>query len=307
MASKFTSAQHFVECDQCEVKPATFICKTCPGQLCEECKTEHEKKKLTKNHEITEYTSQNIEFYDLLYCFDHKTKCLEYFCKYCEKPICTECILESHNGHAIQKLSEVHKEIKEDLQRKKKEIQKYLLPKYRELLEKENENGTALTKQADEIKIQIKAHTDNLVKVVKQMGRTALQELKLKKKEGLCKIDDSKAKLQKSIDKLQLADDRLTENIEAKPGIAFFQPVEKSHLEEFQRSPVLVDYKLSDFQPENIDKIINQSFGKLPSLEKVSKYALSFKILINNTFINNVSNFFRQNLIRIEVFNFKFR
>ena len=271
MASKFPSAQHFLECDQCEVNPAKFICKTCPGQLCEECKTEHEKKKLTKNHDITEYTSENVEFYDLLYCFDHKTKSLEYFCKFCEKPICAECILESHNGHTIQKLSEVHKEIKEDLQRKKKEIQKNLLPKYRELLEKENEKCTAFSKQADEIEIQIKAHTENLVKVANQMGRTAIQELELKKKEGLCIFDDSKGILQKSIDKLQLADNRLSENIETKPGLAFFQPMDKNQLEEFQRPPVLVDCKLGIFRPKNIDKKITQSFGKLPCLEKVNK------------------------------------
>ena len=69
---------------------------------------------------ISQSTHRKTEFYNLLYCFDHKTKSLEYFCKFCENPICAECILESHNGHAIQKLSEVHKEIKEDLKRKKK-------------------------------------------------------------------------------------------------------------------------------------------------------------------------------------------
>lgn len=48
MATANVTAQHFVECDSCEENPANFLCKTCPGHLCETCKTEHEKRECHK-------------------------------------------------------------------------------------------------------------------------------------------------------------------------------------------------------------------------------------------------------------------
>lgn len=45
MANVVLSAQHYLECENCEENPAIFMCKTCPGHLCENCKTEHEMKK----------------------------------------------------------------------------------------------------------------------------------------------------------------------------------------------------------------------------------------------------------------------
>lgn len=48
MANVVLSAQHYLECENCEENPAKFVCKTCPGHLCENCKSEHVKKKIGK-------------------------------------------------------------------------------------------------------------------------------------------------------------------------------------------------------------------------------------------------------------------
>lgn len=99
-------------CDNCEEEPAEFLCKTCPGHLCQNCKSEHEKKKITRNHEVVSLTSNNDDISDPLYCTDHNNKKLECYCNPCEKPVCTECIVNAHNGHSVKLLSTVLNEMK---------------------------------------------------------------------------------------------------------------------------------------------------------------------------------------------------
>lgn len=48
MAKASTTAQHFLECEECEENPAKYFCKTCAGHLCESCKNIHERKKNNK-------------------------------------------------------------------------------------------------------------------------------------------------------------------------------------------------------------------------------------------------------------------
>lgn len=143
-----TSAQHYLECENCEENPAMFLCKTCPGHLCENCRSEHEHKKITRNHNIISISSNNEDVVELLFCTDHTKKKLECYCNPCEKPVCTECIVQSHNGHAVKSLSVVYNKIKTNIQLKKDEIKKDLIPKYMKLLATEDDKRSSLTKEA---------------------------------------------------------------------------------------------------------------------------------------------------------------
>lgn len=120
MATANVTAQHFVECDSCEENPANFLCITCPGHLCETCKTEHEKKRMSQNHEIVNLGAGNDKVVDLLFCAKHTNKKLECFCVQCNSPVCTDCIIQAHNSHFVRALSSVYKEIRDDLSIKKK-------------------------------------------------------------------------------------------------------------------------------------------------------------------------------------------
>lgn len=48
MAKASTSAQHYLECDNCEENPATFLCKACEGRLCEPLKSIMKRKQYSK-------------------------------------------------------------------------------------------------------------------------------------------------------------------------------------------------------------------------------------------------------------------
>lgn len=268
MAKKSTAAQHFLECDNCEEHPAKFLCKTCPGHLCEICKTEHEKKKMTRSHEVVSLISNNENMVDLLYCTEHTKKKLECYCNRCKEPVCTDCIIQSHNGHSVESLSTVYKRTTDQAREQKEKIDNILLPKYRELVSNETVKESALKRRAEEIKKKIEAHTESLVEMIKTIGTETVEDLSKKKKEGLREIEQTKNNFKKQINDLQLMSKTISADIEAKPGISFFKLVERNNLERFEKSPPDIDYSLTDFQPGDIKLAIEGDFGTRPILQR---------------------------------------
>ncbi|XP_062582650.1 E3 ubiquitin-protein ligase TRIM45-like [Saccostrea cucullata] len=162
MATTTSSAQHFIECEHCEENPSKFLCKTCSGHMCEMCKTDHEMRKFTRHHEKTELTSDKEYTTERPHCFLHITKKLECYCSSCQKPICTQCLIETHNGHKVENLEETYEKIRRDLQMEKEEIETVLMPKYRDLLSKEEAKTSDVSKRADQGRKQIEDHTEKL-------------------------------------------------------------------------------------------------------------------------------------------------
>lgn len=267
MGNGVLSAQHYVECEHCEENPATFVCKACPGYLCENCKGDHERKKMTRNHDIVSLTSNNGEMLDMLYCSNHAKKKLECYCNRCKEPVCTECIIQSHNGHSVKSLSTVYKEFTSSSYQKKKEIEKVLLPKYNELRANEMKKRSAFTKKVDEIEKNINAHTQSLVEMAEKIGKQKVICLRKAEKEGLDEADRYLDNVEKQINQLQLMSEKISASLEARPGLTFFKSFEKIGLETFQKLPTQPDYSLPDFKPKNMNQELRMSFGEPPMLQ----------------------------------------
>lgn len=267
MANRSTiSGQHNTHIDEWKGSPVHSVCHTSPKHL--ELKTQHENKEFSEEHEDSEKSDDKCGVRKHRYCPQHKTKTLRSFCEQCKKTVCTKCITEAHNDHVVQKLSKICKEIRGDSQRKHEEIEEIFLPKYKKLLETEHKRKAAFSEDAEKIKNEMKAYTDNVVKLVKKMGKNAAKDLKVKKKEGLQGIDNSKAEIQNKIDRLQQMKALLSQRIEAGPNILFLKPVSPNLLDEFQRLSVPAKYSFSSFQPGEIDDTkIKNNFGNLPILE----------------------------------------
>lgn len=77
-------------------------------------------------------------------CPNHAKKKLE---RCSEAEVCTDCIIKSNNGDSVKSLSEVYKELEDCSKRRKEEIEKSLLPKYRNLLAKEKKSGQRLLRE----------------------------------------------------------------------------------------------------------------------------------------------------------------
>jgi hypothetical protein len=60
----------------------------------------------------THYTN---ELSGKVYCFKHKDKEIEYFCKICHSIVCPKCMFAEHNGHELAQLEDVTNIIKQNI------------------------------------------------------------------------------------------------------------------------------------------------------------------------------------------------
>lgn len=265
MARASSSSQNYIDCDNCEKNPAKFLCKTCTGHLCEPCKSKHEKKKITRNHEIVSLNSTNEELLELLFCPIHAKKRLECYCERCKEPLCTECILQSHNGHSVKSLTTVYKEFRDYTKQKKFQIENILLPCHKTLLAEEKEKRSALIQKANEMEKKIDAHTQSVIKLAKLFGEQTVSSLQKAKKEGLKEIDEFNKVLEDKIKKLHLLSKELSTKLEAKPQFSIFKSITSDDLKSFETLPCPVEHTLTDFQPQKTD--MKKMFGNPPVLK----------------------------------------
>lgn len=271
MATANVTAQHFVECDSCEENPANFLCKTCPGHLCDTCKTEHEKKRMSQNHEIVNLGAGNDKVVDLLFCAKHTNKKLECYCVQCNSPICTDCIIKSHNSHFVRALSSVYKEIRDDLSMKKEEIDNIILPKYRGILAKDEAKRLAMLLRFQEVAIQIDKHSENIVEVVKNTTKDTKKQLLNEQRKILKEIDDHQLNVKAKIKMLEQTSETLSSDLTTEPSISFFKLKDFNLLDRFQAYPIQTVFSISNFKPGCISERILKNFGKLPKVQRTNQ------------------------------------
>lgn len=262
MAKSSLSSNQYLECDNCEKKTARFICKTCKGQLCEPCKSKHEKKKISRNHEIV---SKYEEFFDVHLCTKHTKKILDCYCDRCKEPVCTECILQSHNEHSIQSLATVYKELRDNYKEKKSTIENVLLPSHKALLAEEKQKLSAFIQRADEIEKKINAYTQSLIGLVNLCGKKTVASLHKAKIEGLKEMDEFNKLEEDKINNLHMLSKELSTKLKAKPQISIFKSIISDDLKSFETLPFPVEQTLTDFQPQKTD--MKKMFGNPPVLK----------------------------------------
>lgn len=221
-------------------------------------------KTITKGHEIVPLTSNNEEMVDILYCTDHTKKRLDCFCNKCREPVCTDCIIHTHNGHSVDSLSNVYAKFKDISENKKAEIENNLLPLYRELLKEENAKSLALTKRAEEMEKKMKRHEADQIAKIQIAYTQSVASLEQEKKKGLKEMKKCTDKIEERISKLQLMSKTISANNDAKPHISFFQSIYSYDLKSFESFEDPAEYTLTDFKPGN--SFTQDDFGSPPVL-----------------------------------------
>lgn len=259
-----------MKCDICEEKPAKFLCKNCSGHLCEKCKSEHAKTKMFKKHEVVPWET-NEDLVSILHCTDHTKKKLECFCDRCEKPVCTECMLLFHNGHCIKTLSDGYREIKDKTLKQTEKIENEILPKYAEVLAKESNKRSALTKRSAEIEQTIHTHTQSLIEMIKKVSAQTVHNLKEEEKKGLQEISSFQESVSKKINVLEQKSKTLHAEVKGNPEVLFFSSRRKDELEQYQVLPVppASHYLLDGFCPGSLSlRVIENGFGIVQKLKR---------------------------------------
>ncbi len=95
------------KCDVCVFKTrleeSEFYCSKCTLNFCSNCKADHSREVLFKNHTVIHISNkETIE----LTCDSHNKLPSHYFCQNCKYPVCTVCVMHEHSEHNTVKLHE---------------------------------------------------------------------------------------------------------------------------------------------------------------------------------------------------------
>ncbi|XP_052096610.1 E3 ubiquitin-protein ligase TRIM71-like [Mytilus californianus] len=106
-------------CEICVSAPGSHYCLECEQYFCANCKTFHNRQKISKTHQFQSASDVIPE---------GKSKCKEhnedvsFVCNTCNVAVCSSCVTGSHTGHAFSKLKDIISQLKEknknDLDRK---------------------------------------------------------------------------------------------------------------------------------------------------------------------------------------------
>ncbi|KAK3098383.1 hypothetical protein FSP39_018984 [Pinctada imbricata] len=168
--------QWTVPCIICE-DPVEFHCNTCGDALCSRCKDNHLKSNATKLHDIVPYSQRSIPVKNTNECEKHHGQTFNAWCKTCNEPVCTECMLSAaHNRHNFGKLEEKIMEKRKELQRELN-FQSSLLVKHESTLFSVKQNRDSYEKEIQVLSLGIGAHADKICKEVRTKEKKAMQIL----------------------------------------------------------------------------------------------------------------------------------
>lgn len=122
--------QDVLRCQICETQSPPMSCDICHVHLCKACVGEHLSDKSTE-HKVLQFNKRGL----IPICSRHSTQSCDLYCEKCDIPFCLECVLSSeHLGHKQAGILKILDTKKKALQRDLQEFNKFILPKYREIV-----------------------------------------------------------------------------------------------------------------------------------------------------------------------------
>ncbi|CAH1794899.1 unnamed protein product [Owenia fusiformis] len=167
-------------CDICrDDTPATARCSECADYLCQKCHEMHGRIKSTRNHQvlliadITPEMLREIHQKYPVFCKQHDSEALCYFCLSCDEAICRECKLNGHEKHETVKLQVAAKTDREIVKAmyhkgitklKEMETSKTGLDSYKGIIaDKQRELSDQIKTRCDELHILIDDMSNSII------------------------------------------------------------------------------------------------------------------------------------------------
>nr|XP_034300898.1 tripartite motif-containing protein 45 [Crassostrea gigas] len=155
-------AQHYLVCgtEDCE-ENCQFYCNDCHQPMCEQCQAKHQKSPDTKNHEMVPYQQRKIQL-PVEKCEDHPTKDVDMICEDCQVPVCSKCVIQDHQKHALNDLEKIYSEKFTLCLEKVYKIHQYFIPTSQDKQRDIKENAKDVKKIMDDIRKSMKTETESL-------------------------------------------------------------------------------------------------------------------------------------------------
>ncbi|XP_065924081.1 E3 ubiquitin-protein ligase TRIM71-like [Magallana gigas] len=255
------SAQDVVRCDVCDTPVPPLHCDFCQTNLCKACVGEH-MLDFSNKHQIVPFQDRGSTP-NYPNCSEHVKELCKVYCEQCDISVCIYCLsTQNHQNHnLVDILSIIERKIKH-LQRDLEELEKFIHPKYKEIvntipLQKAdlNKNSqkltTAIDKQGEVWHREIDTIITNLKSNVEEMESKHLVILNKQENEITCTISEISqtiAELKKLLDSKDVS----------------LVSTYRSRIDEFRRLPPKLKVSLPNFTPQKINtEQLDKQFGLL--------------------------------------------
>lgn len=194
------------KCDMCEqIKVMSARCLDCASNMCESCVGHHRKMKISSGHDLlewTKYMNQNKAPIEppppppsKQFCSIHKNEKLQFYCKVCLRPLCTNCKLTKHEGHKTKDLWDEIQEQRQTLPMKLSQIRGSFLPMLKQQLRDMDEYEKELSYNIKGTLGNIELRSQMLKAEVDRTSDKMVKDLKHKEKKETSRMNDRKKTL----------------------------------------------------------------------------------------------------------------
>ena len=119
-SSKSHADPNNVVCEGCDENQATEYCKDCSSSFCATCKRVHLKPKAFPHHQFISIDEAmkpggSGSVSRTTRCDKHPHLEINAYCQTDKQAICSECILDFHKGHEVERLANVVQGFKEEI------------------------------------------------------------------------------------------------------------------------------------------------------------------------------------------------
>ena len=194
-------------CDICilhgEEKKSSGQCVDCNDMLCSECCEKHTYSRLTISHTVVplqDVTADNercvVRLHEnkVLSCSEHTDEKLKFYCISCQIVVCRDCILLSHSSHQVLTTDKVIQKIKDDINRKVKELNQTKEKKCDELVKYEK----LLEEKFDSEKNTLDTVYKEMIAVIDEKYKVSLESLNEHYHNLRSRLQERKEKVEKN-------------------------------------------------------------------------------------------------------------
>ncbi|XP_076843375.1 tripartite motif-containing protein 16-like protein [Brachyhypopomus gauderio] len=188
-----------VMCDSCMEKPqqAFKSCLTCQVSYCEEHLRPHLENSKFQSHQLVVPQLDT----ELRVCERHRLA-LQLYCATDTCCICTSCLTEEHEGHAVSDIAEARKNIEGELQDKQKGMNKTLTAA-EEAIHKLQNNTASIESSAGDVRKVIDEQISVLQAAVEDAQRSSLDTLDGELKQALSQAESIRTHLEQKTGELK--------------------------------------------------------------------------------------------------------